>query len=78
MLDPTAEQFDVAPSRLVADAGLGSAEMIEWLVDERGIEPQVKLMDKSKRKDGNHIRAWRRELYFLIGAWTRGWCVLRS
>ena len=41
MLDRTAEQFDVAPSRLVADAGYGSAEMIGWLVDERGIEPHV-------------------------------------
>jgi hypothetical protein len=27
MLDRTAEQFEVAPSRLVADAGYGSAEM---------------------------------------------------
>jgi hypothetical protein len=52
MLDRTAEQFDVAPSRLVADAGYGSAEMIGWLVDERGIEPHVKLMDKSERRDG--------------------------
>ena len=38
MLDCTAEQFGVALSRLVADAGYGSAEMIGWLVDERGIE----------------------------------------
>jgi hypothetical protein len=52
MLDRTAEQFDVAPSRPVADAGSGSAEMVGWLVDERGIEPHVKLMDKSERKDG--------------------------
>ena len=37
MLDRTAEQFEVAPSRLVADAGYGSAEMVGWLVDERGI-----------------------------------------
>ena len=29
VLDRTAEQFEVAPSRLVADAGYGSAEMIE-------------------------------------------------
>ena len=56
MLDRTAEQFDLAPSRLVADAGYGSAEMIEWLVDERGIEPHVKLMDKSERKDGTFSR----------------------
>jgi hypothetical protein len=36
MLDRTAEQVDVQPSRLVADAGYGSAEMLGWLVDERG------------------------------------------
>jgi Transposase DDE domain len=47
MLERTAEQ-----SRLVADAGYGSAEMIGWLVDERGIKPHVKLMDKSERTDG--------------------------
>src|ERR1700760_499633 len=52
MLDRTAEQFEVAPSRLVADAGYGSAEMVGWLVDERGIEPHVKLMDKSERTGG--------------------------
>ena len=52
MLDRTDEQFEVAPSRLVADAGYGSAEMVGWLVDERGIEPHVKLMDKSERTDG--------------------------
>ncbi len=56
MLDRTAEQFEVAPSRLVADAGYGSAEMIGWLVDERGIEPHVKLMDKSERTDGTFSR----------------------
>jgi Transposase DDE domain len=56
MLDRTAEQFDLAPSRLVADAGYGSAEMIGWLVDERGIEPHVKLMDKSERTDGAFSR----------------------
>jgi hypothetical protein len=38
-VDRTAEQFDVTPSRLVADGGYGSAEMVGWLVDERGIEP---------------------------------------
>ena len=36
-LDRTAEQFDVTPSRLVADGGCGSAEMVGWLMDERGI-----------------------------------------
>jgi hypothetical protein len=31
--------------------------MVEWLVDERGIEPHVKLMDKSERTDGTFSRS---------------------
>jgi transposase len=55
-LDRTAEQFDVTPSRRVADGGYGSAEMVGWLVDERGIEPHVNLIDKSERTDGTFSR----------------------
>ena len=46
-----AEQFDVTPSRLVADGGLRlPADMVGWLVDERaGSNLHVKLMDKSER-----------------------------
>ncbi len=36
MIDRTAEQLEVKPARLVADAG--SAEMLGWLVEERRIE----------------------------------------
>src|SRR6516165_9721133 len=57
MLDRTAEQFDIQPSRLVAVAGYGSAEMLGWLVDERGIEPHVKVFDKSERTDGTFSRS---------------------
>jgi transposase len=56
MIDRTAERFEVTPSRLVGDAGYGSGEMVAWLVDERGIEPHVKLMDKSERADGTFSR----------------------
>jgi hypothetical protein len=37
MIDRTAEQFHLKPSRLVGDAGYGSGEMVAWLVDKRGI-----------------------------------------
>jgi hypothetical protein len=57
MLDRTAEQFDLTPSRLVADGGYGSADMVGWLVDERGIEPHVKLIDKAERTDGTFSRS---------------------
>ena len=57
MLDRTAERFGLQPSRLVADAGYGSAEMLGWLVDERGIEPHVKVFDHSERQDGTFSRS---------------------
>jgi hypothetical protein len=41
MIDRTADTFGVAPSRLAADTGYGSAEMLGWLVDERAIEPHI-------------------------------------
>ena len=72
MLDRTAEQFDLTPSRLVADAGYGSADMVGWLVDERGIEPHVNLIDKSERTDGTFSRSdfafdTERDLYVCPG-----------
>jgi hypothetical protein len=63
MLDRTAEQFDVSPSRLVADGGYGSAEMVGWLVDERGIEPHVKLIDQG-RAHGRDLLSQRLRLRF--------------
>lgn len=39
-----------------ADTGYGSAEMLAWLVDERGIEPHIPVLDKSSRKDGTFSR----------------------
>ena len=72
MLDRTAEQFDVTPSRLVADGGYGSADMVGWPVDERGIEPHVNLIDKSERTDGTFSRSdfafdTERDLYVCPG-----------
>jgi hypothetical protein len=57
MLDRTAETFEVMPSRLIGDAGYGSAEMLGWLVEKRGIEPHVKVFDKSERTDETFSRS---------------------
>jgi len=56
MLDRTADRLEVTPARLAADTGYGSAEMLAWLVDERGIEPHIPVFDKSERKDGTFSR----------------------
>ncbi|PWC31924.1 IS1182 family transposase [Azospirillum sp. TSO22-1] len=57
MLDRTQEHFGLYPERLAADSAYGSAEMLGWLVHERGIEPHIPVFDKSERRDGTFERA---------------------
>ena len=57
MIERTMARFDLYPERLAGDAAYGSAEMLRWLVYERGIEPHVTVFDKSKRTDGTFSRA---------------------
>jgi hypothetical protein len=57
MIERTADRLEVTPSRLAADTGYGSDEMLAWLVDERGIEPHIPVFDKSERTDGTFSRA---------------------
>jgi hypothetical protein len=74
MIDRAAARFDVTPLRLAADAGYGSAEMLGWLVDERGIEPHVKVFDKSERNGVTSNRAAARSIIVLAAtpsAWRR-------
>jgi hypothetical protein len=52
MIDRAADTFEVSPSRLAADTGYASAELLGWLVDERAIEPRIPVFDKSERTDG--------------------------
>jgi transposase len=56
MIERTHDEFGLWPERLIAGTGYGSAEMLNWLVHERGIEPHIPVFDKSKRKDGTFSR----------------------
>jgi transposase len=56
MIDRTMDRFDLYPARLAGDSGYGSAEMLGWLVHEKGIAPHVTVFDKSARKDGTFER----------------------
>jgi transposase len=57
MIERVEDRFGLYPERLAADAAYGSAENLEWLVNERGIEPHIPVFDKSERKDGTFSRA---------------------
>ena len=56
MIDRTMDRFDLYPERLVADTAYGTAQMLDWLVEERGIEPHIPVFDKSQRTDGTFSR----------------------
>lgn len=56
MIERTHDNLCLWPERLIADTGYGSAEMLNWLVHERGIEPHIPVFDKSERKDGTFSR----------------------
>jgi len=51
------EQFDLYPDRLIGDSAYGSAEMLNWLVHDQGIEPHIPVFDKSSRRDGSFQRS---------------------
>jgi hypothetical protein len=56
MIDRIQDHFGLYPERVAADIAYGSAEMLGWLVHERGIEPHIPVFDKSHRSDGTFSR----------------------
>src|SRR5215471_1668228 len=56
MVERSLEGFDLYPARLIGDTAYGTAEMLNWLVDERGIEPHIPVFDKSQHTDGTFSR----------------------
>jgi len=53
MIDRVEERFDLKPKRLVGDTAYGTAAMLNWLVNEKQIEPHIPVWDKSERDDGS-------------------------
>jgi hypothetical protein len=56
MIDRVQDQFGLYPERVAADSAYGSAEMLGWLVHERGMKPHIPVFDKSRRTDGTFSR----------------------
>ena len=57
MIGRVRDRFGLCPERLAADSAYGSAEMLGWLVHERGIEPHIPVFDKSARTDDTFSRS---------------------
>jgi transposase len=56
MVERSIACFDLYPERLIGDTAYGSAEMLNWLVHDQGIEPHIPVFDKSQRIDGTFSR----------------------
>ena len=57
MIDRTEERFGLYPVRLAADSAYGSGETLNWLVNEKGIEPHIPVFDHSQRDDDTFSRS---------------------
>jgi transposase len=53
MVDRVEERFDLKPTRLIGDTAYGNAPLLNWMVEEKKIEPHVPVWEKSQRTDGS-------------------------
>jgi transposase len=56
MIERTEQRFGLKPKLLAADTAYGSAPMLNWLVEEKGIAPHIPVIDRSAREDGSFSR----------------------
>jgi transposase len=56
MIERTEERFEIKPAYLAADTAYGSADTLNWIVNEKKITPHIPVIDKSKREDGTFSR----------------------
>ena len=50
MIERVENRFQLKPERLAADTAYGNAQMLGWLVEDKGIEPHIPVWDKSERR----------------------------
>ena len=57
MIDRVEAQFDLKPKRLLGDTAYGSAAMLEWLIEDKQIEPHVPVWEKSDQNQNTFNRS---------------------
>src|SRR5499433_808714 len=56
MIERAERRFDLKPAYLAADTAYGSAETLNWIINEKKIAPHIPVIDKSVRDDGSLSR----------------------
>ena len=57
MIERVEQQFDLKPKRLVGDTAYGAAPMLNWIVNDKQIQPHIPVWEKSQRDDGTFSRS---------------------
>jgi hypothetical protein len=51
MVDRVEERFQLTPERFIGDTAYGTASMLAWMVEAKGIEPHVPVWERWQRND---------------------------
>ena len=57
MVNRVEERFGITPQRLIGDTAYGTATMLNWIVEQKQIEPHTPVWDKGERQDGTYGRS---------------------
>jgi transposase len=52
MIERVEKRHYIKPQRLIGDTAYGTGPMLEWMVQDKGIEPHVPVWEKTERADG--------------------------
>ena len=57
MINRVEQRFKLKPKRLIGDTAYGVAQMLNWMVEEKHIDPHVPVWDMGERDDGRFSRS---------------------
>jgi transposase len=57
MIERCEERFAIKAKKLIGDTAYGNAELLNWMVNEKAIEPHVPVWEKGERTDGTFSRS---------------------
>jgi len=57
MIERCEERFAIKAKKLIGDTAYGNAELLNWMVNEKAIEPHVPVWEKGERSDGTFSRS---------------------
>jgi transposase len=57
MIERCEERFAIKAKKLIGDTAYGNAELLNWMVNEKAIEPHVPVWEKAERHDGTLSRS---------------------